>query len=538
MRTARTGKPQEINGNQANEADDNGETATTERRRSETGEGDDVALRMTFTLPGSASLGAFQAGAVCAVSEMIRELKERGREVHVDAVGGASAGSIVAMMFALCLVEGLDPTNVLRRAWIDEVDADTLEASRSDSPLGFERFRNEFREFLADSSGEGEIVGEPIALHVGLTNLLGLTYPVETAHSEAEGITFVDWAQFLLEPGGGIDQLFEPDGSAPLDFVLASASHPGAFAPVLIDRSQDRERYLDNGITNFPESGALWYTDGGLVESEPIGRVVQLGRRQAGEAEGMRMHLVIDPRSSGPSGSTTWQDPEADLSWLAGVRRSLSVLPTQALQDDLRGVAAMNQRLEQIETVVEKLAPELSPEIDAALEELLDHGGAGGSSVDESLNDTEAKLRLLLQQLAGVDDKEQVDVELISPLELSKERDDGVSDLLAGDFIGAFGGFLSQDVRLSDFALGWESARAWIPGGLERHGVDRNDIEAICERLDSHELSDNDDVKMDDDGLSAVDLSGRVKLVRLAGRIGRILVAAATPDPTLNPFAD
>lgn len=493
---------------------------------------DHTALRLTFTLPGSASLGAFQAGAVCAVSEMIRELKERGREVHVDAVGGASAGSIVAMMFAFCLVEGLDPTEVLRQAWIDEVDVDTLRAARSDSPLGFEQFRQEFREFLADRSGHGELLGEPIAVHVGLTNLLGLTYPVETAHSQAEGITFVDWAQFVLEPNQGIDQLFEPEGRAPLDFVLASASHPGAFAPVLIDRSDDRERYLDNGITNFPDSGALWYTDGGLVESEPIGRVVQLGRRQAGDAEGTRMHLVIDPRSSGPSGSETWHNPDADLSWLAGVRRSLSILPTQALQDDLRGVAAMNQRLKQIDELVEKLGPELSAGADAVLDQMVDDE----SSLDGM--DTAAKLRIVLQHLAGVGDKEQVDVELISPLELSKERQEGVSDLLAGDFIGAFGGFLSQDIRRSDFALGWESTRAWIPGGLERHGVDEADIKSICQRLDDHHLSSEDDVKLDDEGLSAVDLSGHARLVRLAGRIGRILVSAATPDPTLDLFTD
>ncbi len=493
---------------------------------------DHVPLRMTFTLPGSASLGAFQAGAVCAVSETIRELKNRGREVHVDAVGGASAGSIVAMMFAFCLVEGLDPTRVLRQAWIDEVDVDTLRAGRSDSPLGFEQFRDEFRSFLTDRSGQGVVVGEPIALHIGLTNLLGLTYPVETAHSESEGITFVDWAQFVLEPHGGLDQLFEPKGRAPLDFVLASASHPGAFAPVLIDRSDDRQHYLDNGITNFPESGALWYTDGGLVESEPIGRVVQLGRRQAGEADGIRMHLVIDPRSSGPSGSETWHNPDADLSWLAGARRSLSILPTQALQDDLRAVAATNQRLERIEKFVEKLGPVLPAEADAVLDQLID-GDSSGCGID-----TRAKLRHALKHLAGVRDKEQVDVELISPLELSEQRQEGVSDLLAGDFIGAFGGFLSQDIRRSDFALGWESARAWIPGGLERHGVDDSDISAICKRLEHHEVSNEGEVKLDDDGLSAVDLSGHAHLVRLAGRIGRILVAAATPDPTLDLFMD
>ncbi len=472
---------------------------------------------------------------MCAISEMIRELRDRGHEVHIDAVGGASAGSIVAMLFAFCMVEGLDPAEVLPRAWIDEVDVDTLRADRTDSPLGFTEFRREFRGFLADHEADEDVPGEQIAVHVGLTNLLGLTYPVETAHSEAEGITYVDWAQFVLEPGGGLDQLFEPEGRAPLDFVLASASHPGAFAPVMIDRSEDRQRYLDNGITNFPESGALWYTDGGLVESEPIGRVVQLGRRQAGAAEGTRMHLVIDPRSSGPSGSETWHDPDVDLSWLAGARRSLSILPTQALQDDLRGVASMNRRLQMIEAVAEELTAHLPTDVHDPLDRLI---AEVDSTAAVSSDDLEAKVRLLLQHLAGVADKEQIDVELISPLELSRERDEGVSDLLAGDFIGAFGGFLSEEIRRSDFALGWESTRAWIPGGLQRHGIAPDDIRAISDRLERHELSGKGEANLDNDGLSGVDLTGRAHLLRLAGRIGRILVAAAGPDLSLNPLSD
>ncbi len=52
-------------------------------------------LRLSLTLPGSASLGAYQAGAMGALGETFHELRRQGRQVHVDAIGGASAGAIV-----------------------------------------------------------------------------------------------------------------------------------------------------------------------------------------------------------------------------------------------------------------------------------------------------------------------------------------------------------------------------------------------------------------------------------------------------------
>lgn len=192
-------------------------------------------------------------------------------------------------------------------------------------------------EFLDKPGSDDRVADEPLMLPIGLTNLLGLTYPVKTEASESLGISYVDWAQFRLEPMGGVDQLTKPPGRSPLDFAYASAAHPGAFTPRVLDRRKNRQTYLDNGIVNFPDSGVLWYTDGGLVEPKPIGRIVQLARRHTGTADSMRVHLVIDPRSSGPSGSEQWQDPAARPSWLSGVRRALSILPTQALQDDLRG---------------------------------------------------------------------------------------------------------------------------------------------------------------------------------------------------------
>lgn len=85
-------------------------------------------------------------------------------------------------------------------------------------------------------------------------------------------------------------------------------------------------------------------------------------------------------------------------------------------------------------------------------------------------------MRARLSSIADLDDKVQIHLELITPLvEVDKDaiRDgEGVNDMLAGDFAGAFGGVLSPRIRRSDYALGWRSFQDWTEaGGLERHGV-------------------------------------------------------------------
>jgi predicted acylesterase/phospholipase RssA len=307
--------------------------------------GDAVStIRLSLTLPGSASLGAFQGGATAALAVVVNSLRSRGRTVHVDAVGGASAGSIVAMLFVHCLAAGRDAPSMLRRAWVDEVDMDLLRTGGAGAPLAFDDLRSELIEFLDDTErhpyGVHEPLASPISVHVGLTTLLGFTTPVITAGTASSTLTYTDWMAFEVEPHARRETFTEPENGSMLDAVLVSASHPAAFAPRSLDRSADRTAYERRGVTNFPAEGVVWYTDGGLVESEPVGRILEAARaRTAVDDPSLRLHVVVDPRSSGPGADRRWSDADADPSWLDGVTRALSVLPTQALHDDLRAIS-------------------------------------------------------------------------------------------------------------------------------------------------------------------------------------------------------
>lgn len=467
----------------------------------------DDPLGLTLTLPGSASLGAFQAGGLAALAVVIGELRRQGRPVRLDAMGGASAGSIVMLLFAHCLLTGRDAPSFLRRAWVDEVDAELLRGGGGRSPLEFDELRDEIISFLEDEDehpfGAHDPIEESVVAQVSLTSLLGFVTPTTISSGRSELLTFADHVGFRLEPRHTIDTLIAPEGRSPLDAVIASASHPAAFPPRLFDRDPDDE-FADSGVESLPDGRRFWYTDGGLVESHPVGRTLDAAHRHAGFRAGTRLHLVVDPRSSGPSGSGEWADADHDHGWLGGIRRALSIVPTQALHDDLREISERNDRLR-------------------ALDELLDDLAEQG--IDRS--DWEQRIR----HVADLHSQSTIDVDVISPLRLAEQRDPGVTDLLAGDFVGAFGGFLSRDLRRNDFALGWASTEEWAEHGLLDHGVDRDGSDRIMAALDEARTDDWDAAKVSGEGIEQLDRHGRWQLALLAMQTGRVLVGHAVPSP-------
>jgi predicted acylesterase/phospholipase RssA len=519
-------------------------------------------LRLSLTLSGGASLGAYQAGATAALTVAVQHLLEAGdTRVRVDAMGGASAGALVAFFSAYALAEGLDPVAFLETLWVERVSLDLLRSRHSRSPLDFEALREGLRPILGADGSEPQHPAtrppqpSPIALHVSLTGLQGLTYPIRAMRREGEitAVTYTDWGQFLFRPGAGPHPLFEPEGGSPLDFVLASAANPGAFAPRLLDRSDDAAGYRTRGISDLPDHGKLWYSDGGLVQSEPLGRVVAAGRLSGeSETEGAgdrgdrqergdvrRVNIVVDPRSEGPSGSRRWTDPEQVPRWGEGLSRALAVLPAQIIYDDLRRTEKRNTRLDWADRLVEALVDRLGPDAEGALDGVLSaideerralsRGGEGdGIRARERFPDDPTlrrKLRRAIEETAGLVSKERVDVDVISPRLLSEELDEDVPDLLAGEFLGDFGGFLRRELRQSDFCLGYESARIWLQRALPAAGLDDDTAAALLERVDAESPGDWREANRGKAELSSLPWRARWRLIRYALHMARVAVA-------------
>ena len=504
-------------------------------------------LRLYLTLSGGASLGAYEAGAAAALVGAVRRLDDGGQEATIDAGGGAAAGALVSFFTSYALVEGLDAEALLHETWVERVTLPLLRAEDSRALLSFDKLRERLPEVL-DPDGPGRPDSDEIdwrqerkiALHIQLTGLRGLTYPIRGLRRDAPiaGATYADWGRFALEPGGGVDQMLEPEGRSPLDFALASAASPGGFAPQLLDRTDDADDYEAHGIESFPGSGHLWYTDGGLLAAQPLGRVIAAGRALHGSDERSNgIHVLIDPRSENSS-LEVWSNPEAEPSWQVGASRALAILSEQSLFDDMRRIEKSNSRVEWAKRLSDRLADELSPEGVAAVREFIRDveseradmradERAGGDDDATSEGEPRELLHRALCEIGGLVGKERVSMDVISPLILEDDPDDDVGSLLAGEFMGDFGGFLDRDLRASDFALGYESAITWLRQSLPECDVDSAKVEATLDFVESKRRYDPDEIGSGDAELSDLSLRDRMELVRLGAHLARVLGSGA-----------
>jgi predicted acylesterase/phospholipase RssA len=508
-------------------------------------------LRISIALSGGASLGAYQAGAVAAVLAGVQHVQQDEEDrIVVDGVGGASAGAIVALFGAYALLEGLDAVDFLYEAWVERVSLDILRRRTGQGLLAFDRLRSDVHEFL-DNSGEpvrpvARSQRSPIGVHVSLTGLQGLTYSINSVHGDEAftATTYSDWHRFVLEPGGGPPQILEPAGTAPLDFVLASAAHPGAFTPALLDRRPQADVYRAHGIDNFPASGHIWYSDGGLMQSEPLGHVLAAAReadRRADERGSYRRALVlVDARSEDPSGASAWTDPSTVPKWLHGLRRALEIIPAQAVYDDAVRLEGSNSRLQWADELVDALAPHLHADASAALEDLLkrmerdrgkpppaDVSGEDRPSADGA-SEVDRLLRRAVAEVADLTGKETIDVNVISPvLLLDGSSDEDVPGLLAGDFMGDFGGFLDREIRHSDFLLGYASAREWLNNGLRDTDFDADTLAAMAQEAAARSPGDWREANKGRASAGGLSPGARLRLLRLGCDAVRALAADA-----------
>ena len=97
-------------------------------------------------------------------------------------------------------------------------------------------------------------------------------------------------------------------------------------------------------------------------------------------------------------------------------------------------------------------------------------------------------LRDVVAQIAGVAGKERIALEVVSPLVLPEAQTIPVAQMLAGEFLFHFGGFLSHALRESDFDLGYRSTLEWLRGGgLSENGFpDELEQEALARAEEAH----------------------------------------------------
>jgi hypothetical protein len=130
-------------------------------------------------------------------------------------------------------------------------------------------------------------------------------------------------------------------------------------------------------------------------------------------------------------------------------------------------------------------------------------------------------LRCALLETAGLQGKQALALDVISPLILA---DDDPKSLLAGEFMGDFGGFLSEELRSSDFKLGYEAAVAWLERGLPEWELSKAASDRVLEAV-ANAAPPGESGKRGDAEVGDLSLADRMQIVRLAAHTARVAAA-------------
>jgi predicted acylesterase/phospholipase RssA len=506
-------------------------------------------LRLSLTIPGAVSLGAYEGGALAALTIAARALGED--IIVIDSIASASAGSITALLTARSLLRGVDPVKLLAAAWVENVSFEAMKTHSTESPLSSAAL-NEMATKVLGAHGPQDGAPatwqqEPVRLSMALTSLAGLTYRiVDLARDTAvEASTFLDCYEVALTNELGSDGYLSHAQAA-----IASGSNAIGFPAKRLNRLADQKRYDDAGLEGFPADGEFWYTDGGTVDNEPLGRTIDLAQSIASDDE--RLYLLIHPDPAAPTSapSPVWGGDAPAPPWVRTGTHTFGISRDQSIYEDLNRLQKMNSRLEWIETVApavssgveagineaalsEAQASTLRASILAALNDALSEVRGRQHQVEalanrvsvqhaDSTEDLDEVLDTLVRSASGLEGRDRIRVEVVSPT-VDPSITEPPAAQLAGAFFFHFGGFFDVKFRQSDFALGYRNMTYWMTHCLGSY-LPGADLAPALQEVDEHyrELG-WDAVRFGGADLHDLSIHEKAELGELAAHVGHVI---------------
>ncbi len=466
-------------------------------------------LRVGLTISGAVSLGAYEGGALAAFLLAAQRLEG---QLVVDAISGASAGAITGVLATRCLLRGCDPIDAMRQAWVDLPSADHLATHDMSAPLNGNKLL-EFAHTILDSSTGALPDGpagswcqsEPIHMTMAIVPLGGFGYRISDVArtTTIDAMTFLDWCSPTLDVHSSDD-----DYQLAAHAAMASGANAAGFAPRLYQHpASELDQMTANGIRNPPGPDGVWYTDGGTVDNEPLGRLLDVVADI--DSNDPRVYLIVHPFAENAPGPSRWTDADHQPRWLPTAHRAYSLRSVQSLYDDLQQLMKVNSRLIWIDKVTQSLTDAIDGataemdtadaaaltnrltealtatigDLDADRDELNARiGRASAAAPAPTTKDVSTLLSHALHRAAGLSGKRPATVEIVSPA-LDPSGADS-EDLLAGEKLGHFFGFLDVDFRRSDFALGYAHMRTWLATALPTYGFTDTEVTSVLEAVD------------------------------------------------------
>ncbi len=493
-----------------------------------------MVTRIALMLPGAVSLGAYEGGALAA---LLKAVQASEGELVIDAVASASAGSITGLVATRALLCGDDPVDIMRKTWVDLPSIEHLEAgAKATSPLSMDGLLATATAILGARIDPGKRAAAqtvPVSLSMALTALGGLTYslvqhrPESSVSEPLTASTYVDFYRATLTSSSTIE-----DFCAHIQGAMASGSTPVGFLPMRLDRTGEMEDYRANGIV-MPAEGPLtmWFSDGGDLDNQPLGRLLDLiaSIDDASEAppDWDRVIVVLNIEPGGPPSFTgTWFGPDTPT-WLSTLLHVDHIRSSQSLYDDLKTLEKTNQRIAWIKEIAGALEGRVDDTLPALAKSMADQRAAIATQVHAQSGTAPAPptpagtIEDLLLQAAGLEDKSEVVVHVISPevdphIDLSPERQ------LSGEFLFHFGGFFDEKFRESDFSLGYRNTQywleRWLAGRFGRAGAMLAAVKDGFEGLPWSQAIDQGSASV-----SSLSLSEKLRAVKLFGHIEHVV---------------
>jgi len=459
-------------------------------------------LRVGLTISGAVSLGSYEGGALAALLVALQELPD---EVVIDKISGASAGAITGLVTARCLLTGADPVDSMVRAWVKLPSLDALATHSLGSPLSGRVLADAAIDLLGPNGPPpgAKHQSDPVTVSMSMVSLNGLGYRIAGLEGDTavEAVTHLDWWTARFGTDSRLDDYVQASVGA-----LASAANAAGFPPKLVPLTGERrDAMTQSGILDPPSAAGEWYTDGGTIDNEPFGRLLDLIGEDDDSAA--RLLLLVHPTPTRCPGTSVWSDPSSQPQWSRVALRAKHLQGDQEIYDDLRRLVKTNTRLQWVDKIIAHITdavdrldasvPEAASAARAALHGALsdaiveldgDHDalnarlGRGPSArpgPGEGLGDL---LRSAIHRATGLSGKAPARVEIVSPaLDPSGAP---AEELLCGEKLGHFFGFLDERFRRSDFALGWRHMRIWLEKDLPHRlgGRDLSPVLAVVDR--------------------------------------------------------
>jgi hypothetical protein len=387
---------------------------------------------------------------------------------------------------------------------------------------------------------------QPITISMALASLTGLTYDISSLAKRTlvEASTYLDFFNLTLNKDVDADAYVEYSLAA-----IASGANAMGFPPELLDRSAEKAAYEATGLKRFPADGKFWYTDGGTVDNEPLGRTIELANIVNSDDD--RVFLLIHPDPGAPSAhmDDVFGGDQKTPPWVRTATHVISMMRSQSVYSDLRNLEKTNSLLERVGAIT----PALSSGLEAGLAE----SGLPESErqrirdrVDQALGQALAKIQsqkgkdpkagwttqrpapsgggygdtaqALIEAATGLAGRDPVRVEIVSPA-LGAGPDESPSTLLAGAFLFHFGGFFDIDYRRSDFALGYRNMTYWLKNCLGSYLPGINLQNAFVAVDKQYKELGWDGIRKGGATLGSLSFGRKVELGLLAGHAGIVV---------------